>query len=230
MLIGILQTGLAPDALSDMGDYPDMFARLLAGHGFTFRTFRVLDGQFPAHVTDCAGWLITGSRHGVYEDHPWIPPLEQFIRDSLAAHVPMVGICFGHQIIAQALGGRVEQFKGGWAVGAQDYDFGGQNLTLNAWHRDQVVQAPEGAKVIATNEFCANAALLYDHALTIQAHPEFRPDFIDGLMKTRGPGLVPDDLMRAASLRLTEPLHDQTMAAQIAAFFQENRANSPQTV
>ena len=230
MLIGILQTGLAPDALSDMGDYPDMFARLLAGHGFTFRTFRVLDGQFPAHVTDCAGWLITGSRHGVYEDHPWIPPLEQFIRDSLAAHVPMVGICFGHQIIAQALGGRVEQFKGGWAVGAQDYDFGGQNLTLNAWHRDQVVQAPEGAKVIATNEFCANAALLYDHALTIQAHPEFRPDFIDGLMKTRGPGLVPDDLMRAASLRLTEPLHDQTMADQIAAFFQENRANSPQTV
>ena len=230
MLIGILQTGHAPDALADMGDYPDMFARLLAGHGFTFRTYRVLDGQFPAKVTDCEGWLITGSRHGVYEDHPWIPPLEQFIRDSFAAHVPMVGICFGHQIIAQAMGGRVEQFQGGWAVGAQDYDFGGQTLTLNAWHRDQVIEAPPGAKVIATNAFCANAALLYDHALTIQAHPEFQPDFIDGLMKTRGPGLVPDDRLRAASLRLTEPLHDQTMAAQIATFFQENRAKSPQTV
>ena len=226
MLIGILQTGLAPDALSAMGDYPDMFARLLAGHDFTFRTYRVLDGQFPASVTDCEGWLITGSRHGVYEDHPWIPALEQFIRDSFAAHVPMVGICFGHQIIAQAMGGRVEQYTGGWAVGAQDYDFGGQTLTLNAWHRDQVVQAPQGAKVIATNDFCSNAALLYDHALTIQAHPEFRPDFIDGLMKTRGKGLVPDDRLQAATLRLTDPLQDQTIATQIATFFKENRADS----
>ncbi|MBC7478752.1 MAG: type 1 glutamine amidotransferase [Pseudorhodobacter sp.] len=226
MLIGILQTGQAPDALSAMGDYPDMFVRLLDGHGFTFRTYRVVDGQFPASVTDCDGWLITGSRHGVYEDHPWIPPLEQFIRDSLAAHVPMVGICFGHQIIAQAMGGKVEQFKGGWAVGAQDYDFGGQTLTLNAWHRDQVVQAPQRAKVIATNGFCSNAALLYDHALTIQAHPEFRPDFIDGLMRTRGKGLVPDDLMQAATLRLTDPLQDRTIATQIATFFKENRATS----
>jgi GMP synthase-like glutamine amidotransferase len=224
MLIGILQTGLAPDALADMGDYPDLFARLLDGNGFTFRTFRVVDGIFPAHVTDCDGWLITGSRHGVYEDHPWIAPLEQFIRDSFAAHVPMVGICFGHQIIAQAMGGKVEQFQGGWAVGAQDYDFGGQTLTLNAWHRDQVTRAPAGAKVLASNDFCANAALLYDHAFTVQAHPEFRPEFIDGLMKTRGKGVVPDDLMQAASLRLTEPLQDKTMAAQIAAFFKSNRA------
>jgi GMP synthase-like glutamine amidotransferase len=224
MLIGILQTGLAPDALSDMGDYPDMFVRLLDGNGFTFRTYRVVDGVFPAHVTDCDGWLITGSRHGAYEAHPWIPPLEQFIRDSFAAHVPMVGICFGHQIIAQAMGGKVEKFAGGWAVGAQDYDFGGTSMTLNAWHQDQVTQAPAGAKVVASNEFCANAALLYDHAFTVQAHPEFRPEFIDGLMKTRGKGVVPDALMAEAAIRLTKPLQDQTMAAQIAAFFKSNRA------
>ena len=223
MLIGILQTGMAPDALLDQGDYPDMFARLLAGHGFTFRTFRVVEGQFPDTVRDCDGWLITGSRHGTYEDHPWIPPLEQFIRDSFAAHLPMVGVCFGHQIIAQAMGGKVERFAGGWAVGATDYDFGGQPITLNAWHRDQVTQAPSGAKVVASNDFCANAALLYDHAFTVQAHPEFRPEFIDGLMKTRGPGLVPDKLMADAVSRLTDPLQDKTMAAQIAAFFKEPR-------
>jgi GMP synthase-like glutamine amidotransferase len=226
MLIGILQTGLAPDALKDeLGDYPDMFARLLDGHGFTFRTFRVVEGAFPASVRDCDGWLITGSRHGTYEDHPWIPPLEQFIRDSFAARVPMVGVCFGHQIIAQAMGGKVERHAGGWAVGATDYDFGGQHLTLNAWHRDQVTKAPQGAKVVASNDFCANAALLYDdRAFTVQAHPEFLPEFIDGLMKTRGKGLVPDDLMADATKRLALPIQDQTIAAQIAAFFNEPRA------
>lgn len=226
MLIGILQTGLAPDALApEMGDYPDMFARLLAGHGFTFRTWRVVDGEFPKGVHDCEGWLITGSRHGVYEDHPWIPLLEQFIRDAFAARVPVVGICFGHQIVAQAMGGKVERYAGGWAVGATDYDFGGEKMTLNAWHRDQVVTAPAGAKVIASNEFCTNAALLYDdRALTVQAHPEFRPEFVDGLMKTRGKGVVPDVLMAEATARLEAPLQDKTMAGRIAAFFKEPRA------
>ncbi len=226
MLIGILQTGLAPDALKDeMGDYPDMFQRLLAGHGFTFRTYKVVEGEFPASVKDCDGWLITGSRHGTYEDHPWIPPLEQFIRDSFAAHVPMVGVCFGHQIIAQAMGGKVERYAGGWAVGATDYDFGGKTMTLNAWHRDQVTQVPQGAQVVASNDFCANAALLYDNrAFTVQAHPEFRPEFVDGLMKTRGKGLVPDEVMADAAKRLSVPLQDRTMAAQIAAFFKEPRA------
>ena len=225
MLIGILQTGLAPEALApEMGDYPDMFARLLEGHGFTFRTYKVVEGEFPASVTECNGWLITGSRHGAYEDHPWIPPLEQFIRDSFTAHVPMVGICFGHQIIAQAMGGKVERYAKGWAVGATDYDFNGQPITLNAWHRDQVTEVPKNAKVIASNEFCTNAALLYDdQALTVQAHPEFRPEFVDGLMKTRGKGLVPEDVMAAAAERLQDPIQDKTMAAQIAAFFKAKR-------
>ena len=226
MLIGILQTGLAPETLQDAnGDYPDMFARLLDGHGFSFRTWRVVEGEFPASVHDADGWLITGSRHGVYEDHAWIPPLEEFIRQAFAEHVPMVGICFGHQIIAQAMGGKVERFADGWAVGATDYDFDGETLTLNAWHRDQVTKVPPGAKVIATNDFCANAALLYDdRALTVQAHPEFRPEFGDGLMKTRGKGLVPEAAMAAASARLAEPIQDRTMAARIAAFFKEPRA------
>lgn len=226
MQIGILQTGLAPENLAQQsGDYPDMFARLLDGNGFTFRTYRVVEGAFPASVTECDGWLITGSRHGVYEDHPWIPPLEDFIRRAFAAHVPVVGICFGHQIVAQAMGGRVERYAEGWAVGATEYDFEGEKLTLNAWHRDQVTKAPEGAKTIASNEFCTHAALLYDdRALTVQAHPEFRPEFVDGLMQTRGKGVVPDALMAAASDRLDLPLHDKTIAARIAAFFKAPRA------
>jgi GMP synthase-like glutamine amidotransferase len=226
MRIGILQTGLAPEALvPQMGDYPDMFARLLDGHGFTFRTWKVVEEEFPSDVHQADGWLITGSRHGVYEDHPWIPPLERLIRNAFAARVPVVGICFGHQIVAQAMGGKVERYAGGWAVGATDYDFAGETLRLNAWHRDQVVVAPAGAKVIASNEFCSNAALLYDdRALTVQAHPEFRPEFVDGLMKTRGKGLVPDEVMAEAAARLSLPIQDKTMAGRIAAFFKEPRA------
>ncbi len=221
MLIGILQTGQAPEPLAaDMGDYPDMFARLLGPHEFTFRTWRVVDMEYPADPTDADGWLITGSRHGAYEDHAFIPPLEDFIRRVVASDVPMVGICFGHQIIAQALGGRVERYDGGWAVGPTTYDFQGEAITLNAWHRDQVTVVPPGGTVVAYNEFCQNAAILYGHhAFTVQAHPEFRPAFVDGLMKTRGPGLVPDDLMARATARLDTPLDDARVAARIADFF-----------
>lgn len=226
MLIGILQTGHAPDALiGQAGDYPAMFARLLDGHGFTFRSWAVVDMEFPTSVHDADGWLLTGSRHGAYEDLPFIPPLEDFIRRAYSAHVPMVGICFGHQIIAKALGGRVEKYAEGWAVGPTEYDFGGEKLMLNAWHQDQVTEVPAGAEVIATNDFCRNAALAYgDRALTVQAHPEFRDDFVDGLMKTRGKGVVPDPLLEDAARRLGTPLNDAAIAHRIADFFKRPRA------
>lgn len=225
MLIGILQTGQSPDVLRDeAGDYPAMFERLLAGHGFTYRTYHVEAMDFPADVHDCDGWLITGSRHGAYEDHPFIAPLEAFIRRAMAAHVPLVGICFGHQIIAQAMGGRVEKFAGGWAVGAQDYDFGGQPVTLNAWHQDQVVARPAGAEVVACNHFCENAALVYGtDAFTVQAHPEFRDGFVEGLMDTRGKGVVPEPVMAAARARLGQPNQSDAIADRIAAFFLQDR-------
>ncbi|SEN17851.1 GMP synthase-Glutamine amidotransferase [Gemmobacter aquatilis] len=225
MLIGILQTGQAPDILAEQsGDYPDMFQRLLADQGLEFRTYRVLDMEFPADVAECDGWLITGSRFGAYEDHPFIKPLEAFIRAAYDAQVPMVGICFGHQIIAQALGGKVEKFPGGWSVGPTEYDFGGERLRLNAWHQDQVVEKPAMAEVAACSDFCQNAALVYgDRAFTVQAHPEFKDDFVDGLMKTRGKGVVPDALMAEAGARLGSEIHDQTIAERIAAFFKAPR-------
>jgi GMP synthase-like glutamine amidotransferase len=224
MLIGILQTGHAPDDLSgEAGDYPSMFMRLLGGRGFDFRTWSVVDMEFPAAVTAADAWLLTGSRHGAYEDLPFIAPLEAFIRDAWARGVPLVGICFGHQIIAQALGGRVEKFAGGWSVGPTDYRFGDRTLVLNAWHQDQVVALPPGAEVVATAPGCAVAALAYgDRAFTVQAHPEFDDAFLDGLMRLRGRA-VPPDRLAAARARLGTPLDGAAIADRIAAFLRRPR-------
>lgn len=224
MLIGILQTGYAPDALRDKGDYPDMFQHLLDGHGFRFRTFRVVDMEFPASPRDCDGWLITGSRHGVYEDLPFIKPLEQFIRDAFAANVPVAGICFGHQIMAQALGGKVEKFGGGWSAGPTEYDFGGKTVVMNAWHQDQVTTAPPGAQTIASSPFCQYAGFAYDdRGLSVQAHPEFSDGFVEGLIDTRGRGVVPDTVLDAAKAKLGAGLDSAEIANRIAAFFKQAR-------
>ena len=225
MRIGILETGLAPEDLrARFGSYPDLFARLLAPHGFDFDTYSVVGMEFPDSVHDAEGWLITGSRHGVYDDLPFIPPLEALVRQAVAEAVPVVGICFGHQVLAQALGGRVEKFHGGWAVGPQDYDFDGTPMRLNAWHQDQEIEPPEGAEVIATHPFCPYAGLRYgDRALSVQAHPEFDDGFITGLIESRGRGVVPDDRLDAALNRLGGGGDSAVIAARIAAFFRQPR-------
>ncbi|WP_172293986.1 type 1 glutamine amidotransferase [Pseudoruegeria sp. HB172150] len=226
MHIGILQTGHAPEALVDQfGEYPAMFEQLLSGNDFTFDTYPVEDMVLPGSIHAADGWLITGSKHGAYEDHPWIPPLEQFIRNCYGAEVPLVGICFGHQIIAQALGGHVEKFKGGWSVGRKLYDFDGiGDLAVHAWHQDQVTALPSDAKVVASNDFCANAALVYDNrAFTVQPHPEYGAGFIEGLITHRGPGVVPDAQLAAARESLAAPVDQPKLADMIARFFKERR-------
>jgi GMP synthase-like glutamine amidotransferase len=219
--IGILQTGHAPDAMRpDTGDYADLFKQLLGDQGFEFETYDVVDMQFPENVLAADGWLLTGSKHGAYEDHPFIAPLETFIRDAYAAGSPMVGICFGHQIIAQALGGKVEKFPGGWAVGRQTYDWQGDTVALNAWHQDQVTQRPTGADIVATNDFCENAALVYgDRVFTVQAHPEFENAFTNRLGDERGEGVVPAPLLTAARAAANMPIDNTRIADQMTRFF-----------
>ncbi|MGB2201641.1 MAG: type 1 glutamine amidotransferase, partial [Pseudooceanicola atlanticus] len=157
---------------------------------------------------------------GVYEPHDWIPPLEDLIRAIHAKKQPLAGICFGHQIIAQALGGKVVKFDGGWSVGAQTYQFEDGPVTLNAWHQDQVVALPDGAQVLASSDFCANAAVAYgDRIYTVQAHPEFTATEVDGLIRKRGPGVVPDALLANAADNLNAPLGSSTIAKRFAATF-----------
>ena len=231
MRIGILQAGHVPDVLRPgLDDYDAMFADLLAAEGFAFAAFDVERMVFPDGPEACDGWLITGSRHGAYEDHPFIPPLEAFVRACVAADRPVVGICFGHQIVAQALGGRVEKFAGGWSLGARTYHTDAGPLRLNAWHQDQVVALPPGAEVLGRSDFCANAVLAYGRAAwTIQPHPEFSHEVVRGLVRARrGTGTYPDDLMDAAEATAHDgaPSDAPRVARAIGRFLRTREAHA----
>ncbi|SFG48923.1 GMP synthase (glutamine-hydrolysing) [Palleronia marisminoris] len=221
MRIGLLQCGAILEPLAKQhGDYPQLYAQLV-GPGFDWSVFRVFEGDVPDDPELCDGWLVSGSRHGAYEGHDWIEPLEALIRD-IHGRRPLVGICFGHQVVAQALGGQVEKFAGGWSVGRRAYDWQGEIVHLNAWHQDQVIRPPEGFETIMTNDFTTHAGLSCGKTLTIQPHPEFDAGFIAGLMDQVGRGTVPEPLLAEAEATLPQPTDNAMTGARLATFFRDN--------
>lgn len=221
MKVGILQAGHAPaEMIAETGNYAQMFSQFLSGRDYSFAAYSVVDMEFPKSAESADCWLITGSRHGIYDNLPFIEPLKALVRDIYRLNMPLVGVCFGHQIIAQALGGQVEKYSGGWSVGATDYDFEGQTVTLNAWHQDQIVELPPQARVLGSSPFCKYAFLGYgENVFTVQAHPEFDSGFIHGLIEKRGRGVVPDDLLEQASCKLELPNSNSALADRIYNIF-----------
>jgi GMP synthase-like glutamine amidotransferase len=206
--LGILKTGRPPRAcIPQFGTYPDMFAGLL-GQGIDYRTYAADEGELPAGPTECDAWLITGGAAGAYDPEPWISATLDFLR-AARGKAAMVGVCLGHQLMAQAFGGRVIKSPKGWGVGEHEYrlllrepwmDADAATIRLPASHQDQVVEAPPGAEVWAASDFTPFAGLIYpgERAISIQPHPEFEPAYAIALIETRKDGpLTPDEAGRA---------------------------------
>lgn len=191
--IAVLETARPPSVLQQQhGDYPSMFAGLL-GDAFQTRSFDVQAGDLPDPAS-FDGAIITGSAAGVYEDHAWIPPLLDWIRRA-RGRTRLVGVCFGHQAMAQALGGRVAKSERGWGVGLHRYRVvepqpwmipARAEIALSASHQDQVVAPPADARVILKSNFTPFAGLAWgDDAISMQPHPEFTRAFTGALVEGR---------------------------------------------
>ena len=234
--LGILEVGLVREDISaDFDTYPQMFETLLssADPDLQYKTFTVVEGEMPESAQDCDAWLITGSRHGVYEEHDWIEPLSELVREAYSSDIPLVGICFGHQLIAQALGGKVIKSDKGWGVGVHQYALKDQpdwmkspdgTVKINAFHQDQVIEVPDNATVIASSEFCENAALLYGNkAISFQGHPEFENNYQMALLKNFSPSLVPTERAQPEidKINAGDAPHTRMLAEWITRFLKE---------
>jgi GMP synthase-like glutamine amidotransferase len=227
MKVAILETGRPPRGLCDrFGSYPAMFGRML-GDEFEIQSFDTAAGQLPDDPAAHHAYLITGSPAGVYDPLPWIEPLKQFIRSAEASR--MVGICFGHQVMAQALGGHVEKSDKGWGTGLHHYSIlrtepwmtEAASIAIPASHQDQVVVQPPNTEIVAASDFTPYAALAWTDrpAISFQFHPEFAPEFAKALIAERYDRVPnPDDAIAS----LDAPNDGALVADWISRFFKEN--------
>jgi len=212
MKLGILETDhLNHDLLGLFGSYGEQFTKLLhqVDPQLAIECFDVVALNYPQNIDQCDAYLITGSKFAAYDQVPWILTLQDYIRKLNNHKKPLIGICFGHQLIAHSLGGLTQKSKKGWGVGLsrvkvrkqQEWMIDFQNqFSLLVSHQDQVVKLPDKAEIIASNDFCMYAALQIDkHILTFQGHPEFSKTYLKALMHKRKDSIGEITFNRAVS-------------------------------
>lgn len=234
MRILIIEPGLPPAPLkAESGFYPAMFKRLVSSEikGAHFDICSVISGDKLPHAGEYDGIVILGSPHSVYEDLPWINDLVGFVQNAAKLRIPQIGICFGHQLIAKAMGGYVAKAPQGWGIGRHSYQIAHDNIggicpvccenkksfNLLVSHQDQVLVKPQNAKVVAGSDFTPNAVLHYEayNILSCQAHPEFTADFAHELITTRRGTRFSEDFADKALEDINEPIDGDLFAQMI---------------
>ena len=232
MRLTILQTGDVPAPLKPrFGHYPGMFRRMFdeTGADFSYEDVPVHEGAPFPDPAQLDAVLIPGSAAGVYDTHySWMEPLRAFIQAAYASRTPMIGICFGHQIMADALGGDVRKSEKGWGLGRHTYGVTDRpqvlagspdTLAVACSHQDQVIVAPGEADVFLSSGFTPNAGLLYRNgaAISLQPHPEFDDAYTLALVELRR-GKAPDAVIDAALASISTPSHSGEVAGYLGAF------------
>lgn len=232
--VGLLLCDTMHDYLLDLsgGDYDHLYAGCLsqADDSFTYKSYRTHLGEFPSSIDQCDVWLISGSPSSVYERSLWIENLIDLVKQLTYANKPLVGICFGHQVIATALGGNVEKSDRGWGVGMAHYGVDQQAQWMqpsleqyNIWvfHEDQVTQLPDGAQILSGNDFCPAFLVQYNPVtMSIQGHPEFFKGFFTRVLTSDEFDSMPE--VRAQGLANLEGEHDgPVLFSWIAEFLRQ---------
>ena len=235
MKIGILQCDSTNLEFRDEhGDYPGMFISIFQSidRNIEFSIYDVRYNQYPQHLEECDAYLITGSRYSVYDDEDWIRELERYVLELNKIKYPLIGICFGHQMIAKALGGKTKLATQGWGVGVHKYkkilsdswlnpDI--ENFSLIVSHQDQVTELPEGGELVAESDFCPKAAFrIEDHILSFQGHPEFNKEYSKILILLRKNKLGPK-IFKEGLKSLKKPIESKVIVEWIINFLRKTR-------